>query len=48
MTATHVQVFGRRQGREFPHAQPAGVQKASMHEVAGRLAASRAARAMAI
>ena len=33
-----VQVFGRRQHRDFPHAQPAGVQKASRHEVAGRLA----------
>ena len=33
-----VQVFGRRQRRDFPHAQPAGVQKASRHEVAGRLA----------
>src|SRR6516162_2071906 len=29
--------FGRRQHRHFPHTQPAGVQKASRHEVAGRL-----------
>jgi hypothetical protein len=30
-----VQVFGRRRRQDFPHAQPAGVQKASRHEVAG-------------
>ena len=33
-----VQVFGRRQHRDFPHAQAAGVEKASRREVAGRLA----------
>ena len=35
-----VQVFGRRRRRDYPHAQAAGVQKASMHEVAGRWAAA--------
>jgi len=35
-----VQVFGRRRRRDYPHAQAAGVQKASKHEVAGRWAAA--------
>src|SRR5216684_6218009 len=33
-----VLVFGRRQRRDVPHAQLAGVQKAPRHEVAGSLA----------
>jgi len=38
MMAASVLVFGRRQRRDVPRAQLAGVQKAPRHEVAGSLA----------